>query len=150
MGSSSWLATALDHEMLEVARRVEIAPRVTPDSDLGTDTRWNKTGRAVAKELGGRYLLRYLLPHQVGSYPAGSDDRQCVTPTPYAPRETVSWLALPAPRKTRPYVMLLDPSEITRRVWGPRWIRLGKGIEYILPDGFPRDAVVLGWELEVT
>jgi hypothetical protein len=44
---------------------------------------------------------------------------------------------------------LLKPWEI-KDILGPRWIALGKGIEYLLPDGFPKEAVALGWELQLT
>ncbi len=130
--------------MLEVVRRVEIAAGVTPDDSLPP-----KSGRDVAIELGGRYLLRYMLPRQVGKYALGSPDRHFVTPTAYSPEDTVSWLYLPKPNEKRRYVMLLDPAKIPY-VQGPRWVHLGKGIEYILPHGFPREAVVGRWELEVT
>jgi hypothetical protein len=108
-----------------------------------------RTGAQVATELSGRYLLRYLLPHQVGQYAAGSGDQHWVTPTPYAPEETVSWLALPAPRDPRTYVMVLHPAQIPV-ICGPRWVRFGGGIEYYLPNGFPPAALAFSWELEVT
>jgi hypothetical protein len=136
------LATQLDHEML-VALGVAIAASVLPTTALA-----RKSGQQIAKELGGRYLLRYLLRHQVGRYTGGSSDQHWVTPTPYAPEETISWLALPAPRDPRAYVMLLKPEEITE-VWGPRWIRFGGGIEYYLPRGFPAAALAFQWEMEV-
>jgi hypothetical protein len=145
LGSSSWLATALDQELLEVVRGIPIAPRTTPINSPPLQ----KTGRQVSDELGGRYLLRYLLPHQIGSHTTGSDRPHWVTPTPYAPEETVSWLALPAPAQPRTFVMLLDPSKIPD-IWGPRWVKLGKGIEYYLPRGFPGSALVFAWELRVT
>lgn len=144
MGSVSWLATVLDQEMLEVARNVAIAPRPTPDAQLP-----RKTGSQVSAELGGRYLLRYLLPQQVGTYRRGSTQRHWATPTPYAPEETVSWLALPSPTQARLFVLLLDPAKIDD-IWGPRWVRFGKGIEYLLPRGFPDGALALPWELPVT
>lgn len=149
MGTSSWLATLLDQEMLEVVRKVSIRPRTTPDAMLP-----QLNGPQVATHLGGRYLLRYLLPHQVGdvdSYAAqGSNRRHFVTPTPYAPGETVPWLALPKPAESRLYVMLLDPEKIDREVLGPRWVRGGKGFEYLLPQGFPKEALVFQWALQVT
>ena len=146
MSSASWLATALDQEMLEVVRSpsVAIAPRATPDSALPS-----KTGSDVARELGGRYLLRYVLDDQVGEYLAGSTAPHWTTPTPYSATDTVSWLALPAPTLIRRYVMMLDPARIPQLL-GPRWIRFGKGIEYLLPSGFPANAVVFPWELEIT
>ena len=143
MGQCGRLATMLDQEMLEVVRRVRIASRVTPDDSLA-----NRLGRDVAIELGGRYLLRYMFPYQVGQYAQGSQDRHFVTPTAYSPEDAVSWLYLPKPTGKRPFVMLLDPAKIPY-VRGPRWVRLGNGIEYLLPRGFPGEAVVVGWELEV-
>ncbi len=107
-----------------------------------------RPGPDVAKELGDRYLLRYLLPHQVGAYTSGSTDPHWVTPTAYSPEETVSWLALPAPRFPRSYVLLLKPDGIPS-IWGPRWVRFGGGIEYYLPLGFPATALAFPWEVEV-
>jgi hypothetical protein len=141
--SSAMLATLLDQEMLEVVRAIPIASRTTPMAAL------QKTGAQVANELGGRYLLRYLLREQVGSYAAGSNDRHWVTPTPYAPGDTIPWLALPAPTRPRTHVMLLDPSKIAT-ICGPRWVRFGKGIEYHLPSGFPPTALALAWELQIS
>lgn len=126
-----------------VAHGVTIAASAVATSALA-----HKTGRQVAGELGDRYLCRYLLPHQVGQYVAGSGNPHWVTPTAYAPEETISWLALPTPRGPRPYVMLLKPGEIVD-IWGPRWVRLGGGIEYVLPNGFPAAALAFPWELEV-
>lgn len=130
--------------MLEVVRQVWIAPRTTAIND----SRLRKTGQAVRNELGGRYLLRYLLPHQVGVHIEGTQESQWVTPTPYAPEETVSWLALPAPTQPRTLVLLLKP-EMIDEIWGPRWVRLGQGIEYYLPQGFGRNALAFPWEIQV-
>jgi hypothetical protein len=144
MDTAAWLATVLDQELLESVRGASIAPRNTEDHRLPV-----RPGRDVAQELGGRYLLRYVLPDQVGQFTDGSGNPHHVTPTPYAPRDTVAYLALPRPAAPRLYVMLLDPGRIPV-IMGPRWIRLGKGIEYILPSGFPKEALVFGWEVEVT
>ena len=137
------LATALDWEMLEVSRGVHIASGATPDNELPL-----KQGREVSIELGGRYLLRYVLPDQVGLYTNGSNKRHFTTPTPYAPEEANHYLCLPSPKALRLFVILLNPYEISA-VQGPRWVRLGRGIEYLLPNGFPRSAIVRGWELSV-
>ena len=151
MGTSSWLATLLDQEMLEAVRqpRIPIWPRTTLDGGLP-----QLQGPQVAAQLGGRYLLRYLLPRQVSDVSIyardGSNAPHWVTPTPYAPDETVSWLALPVPTQSRLFVMLLDPEKITRTICGPRWVRMGKGIEYLLRDGFPKEALVFPWALQVT
>jgi len=142
MASASQLATSLDEEML-LAWGVSIAPSTTPDSKLPS-----KLGRRVAAEIGGRLLLRYLLASQVGIHTSGSKDRHFVTLTPYAPSETVRCLALPSPKLKREFVLLLKPEEIPR-ILGPRWIRYGIGIEYILPDGFPLSALAFPWEVEI-
>ena len=144
MDTAAWLATVLDQELLEVVRGVPISPRDRADQLLPI-----RAGSEVARELGGRYLLRYILPDQAGQFVDGSDTPHHVTPTPYAPRDTVSYLALPKPGAARLLVMLLDPERVPY-IQGPRWIRLGKGIEYILPNGFPKDALVWPWEVSVT
>jgi hypothetical protein len=85
----------------------------------------------------GRYLLRYLLPHQVGLFITGSRHRQYVTPTAYAPEETISWLALPAPKQPRTYGLLLDARKMAdTEILGPRWVRLGKRVEIFFPVVF--------------
>ena len=139
----TWLATVLDQEMLETIRKVSIADRSTPDAALPI-----KTGTDVATELGGRYLLRYVLKDQVGTFMDGSTRSHWVTPTPYTSRDATAFLALPAPNRLRRFVMVLNPAEIPR-ILGPRWVRLGQGIEYLLPNGFPTTALVSGWELEL-
>jgi hypothetical protein len=144
LGTCSRIATILDQEMLEIVHNILIAPRPTPDASLP-----RKSGKQVSAELGGRYLLRYLLPWQVGLYLRGSGGCHYVTPTPYTPEETISWLFLPKLPFPRPYAMLLDPSQISE-ILGPRWVRLGGGIEYILPNGFTEDALVKPWEIQVT
>jgi hypothetical protein len=130
-------------------RGVLIEPSTTPVNELP-----RKTGQQVADEIGRRYLLRYLLPHQVGSFISGSQNQHYVTPTPYAPEETIFFLALPAPTQPRPYVLVLDPEQIDH-ILGPQWIRGAPGIQYILPHGFPQKAIVVpgapgaAWEIQV-
>ena len=148
MNVCSWLATWLDWEML-VQRGVAIEPPTTPIALLH-----RKTGSQVADELGGRYLIRYLLVGQVGLFSRGTRRLQYVTPTPYAPSETVSYLALPNPTEPRPYALVLDPSQISF-IWGPQWIRGGQGVQYVLRNGFPQRAIVVpgtrgaSWEIQV-
>ena|SRR5579884_2114220 len=142
MSSASQLATNLDEEML-LSRGISIASSTTPDSMLPS-----KSGRAVAAELGGRLLLRYLQASQVGLYTKGSSRRHWVTPTPYAPDDTVRYLALPDPTQKREFVLWLMPEKI-EEILGPRWIRGGVGIEYVLPKGFPLNSLVFTWEVQV-
>lgn len=130
--------------------RTAIAP---VDADLSSLPRVAN----LPDQLGGRYLLRYLLRSQLGTLTSGTSDTQFVTPTPYAPEETISWLTLPPASGSREWVLLLDPNQLTN-VYGPRWVRLGGGVEYILASGFSAEAVVdaatvpkgsARWEIEV-
>jgi hypothetical protein len=52
-----------------------------------------RRGLDIAPELGGRYLLRYLIRKQYRHFTTGSISLQFVTPTPYSPIEVISWLA---------------------------------------------------------
>ena len=143
MACASLLAVTLDEEML-LNGGVSISPGTTPDHLLPS-----KTGVQVAAELGGRFLLRYLLATQIGVFHGGSNKLHYVTPTAISPSNTVAVLALPAVSSARDYVMLLDPAKIVT-ILGPRWVRAGQGIEYLLPAGFPQSAMVLPWEVQIT
>lgn len=133
------LATSLDQEMLEVARDVQIAPAFTSDEDLSDH--WRKTGVRVAEELGGRYLIRYSTTDKNDEYKDARAGRFYTTPTPYSSKDTIDWLCLPHAGFARTYFSLFDPSKI-HVILGPRWIRLGDGIEYVLSEGFEEDALV--------
>ncbi len=141
MSTSSAIATRLDEEMLAL-RGIRIYPAHTPLHSMPT-----RAGAAVSAELGGRYLLRYLMRRQYRQFATGSPNVNFVTPTPYSPTEAISWLALPTPTR-RDFVLFLDPSSIPE-VRGPRRILLGGGIEYILPKGFPVSALVVQWPVPV-
>ena len=157
MGTSSRLATILDSEML-INNGARIYPPGFPLASLRLLPSQPVPTSDLSTQLGKRYLLRYLLPHQVGTLTTGTTRRQHVTPTAYAPEETVSWLALPSPTQPRTYVLLLYPSQLTN-VYGPRWVLMGGGIEYILATGFTQSAIKrispdpssppAIWELEV-
>src|SRR5712691_8560481 len=97
--SCATLATILDQEMLEKAALVTISPRNILDCELRS-----QSGQEVARELGGRYLLKYVLAQQVGTFADGANKPQWTTPTPYSPDDTVDWLALPAPTQKRTFV----------------------------------------------
>jgi hypothetical protein len=140
MARAGLLATTLDEEMF-AARNIRIFSSATPDKDLES-----KPGTKVAEEIGGRLLVRYLLTPQI--FKAHCRDRVYVTPTPYAPKDTVSFLALPSASNKRRFFMLLRPEEIDE-ILGPRWIRCGLGIEYILPKGFPLNALVHPGEFQI-
>ena len=126
-------------------RGIKIAAASTPDTALDV-----RDATDLAKAL-PRLLLRYVRPHQVGSFTGGTFDPQYVTVTPYSPDEAVCWLALPNPLDPPRHVLLIDPGLMKdHRVAGPRWVRLGNGVEFILLDGFPKHASVApGWEVEI-
>src|SRR3954447_25306557 len=102
MGTCSLLATTLDLEML--VARVAISPLNTPDNVLTI-----RPGQAVANDLGGRFLVRYLRPNQLNWFNNGTDWNQWVTPTAYAPEEAGPWLALPVNQGNPTHALLLDP-----------------------------------------
>lgn len=133
--SSSWLATVLDQEQIEAT--TTITSHVTPLVDMP-----DRVGSDVAVELGGRLFLRYLTKSQLTTFLDGSTSRgHWVTPTAISPTDVVDWLALFAPSEPRHHALLLDPA-LVPVVRGPSWVRLGSGIEYYLPGGFPKEAVL--------
>lgn len=129
------LAVTLDLEMLwrngavlhDALARAEDMPDLTPAQ--------------LATQLGGRPLLRYLLAHQAEEARTGRAGVVYATPTPMDPLEVAPANATPAVDRTRPFVLLLDPL-LLAGVRGPRRVRQGFGIEYILTRGFSPDAVV--------
>ena len=137
----SALATRCDEEMLLSRPAIVYAPTVSIAAMPP------RSGASVSAELGGRFLLRYLMRSQYRQFAAGASHLQFATPTPYSPTEAISWLALPMPTR-RSYVLFLDPRRIAD-IRGPRRVRLGGGLEYVLPGGFPAAALVLPWPLPV-
>ena len=79
----------------------------------------------------------------------GSTELHFTTPTAYSSEDLVKCLSLPSPNCARDFVMLLDPAKI-KVILGPRWIRFGDGIEYVLPKGFPKDALAKPWAQELS
>lgn len=141
MATCSAIATRLDEEML-AHRPAHVFPPHTPMALMPA-----RSGPAIAAELGGRYLLRYLIRRQYWHFTAGTSNIQFVTPTPYSRTEAISWLALPTPAP-RDFVLFLNPNHLTD-VRGPRRVLLGGGLEYILAAGFPSAAIVVGWPVPV-
>lgn len=135
----------------------DVAPSHTSLADLCEN--YSKSRNDVSAEIGEGCLVRYLLPSQInsftteeaGEFKTETDQGQWVTPTPYAPREAIKWLSLPAPDKPRDYAFVLDPYDLDhdRRVCGPRRVQLGGGVEYYLPDGFNHRALVEPWAIRV-
>jgi hypothetical protein len=85
--AASWLATYLDYCMLTEAGAA-IAPQLGP----GVPRPLARSGAAVARELFGRPLLRYITRRQLGQFINGTSEETYVTLTAYAPEETVSYL----------------------------------------------------------
>jgi hypothetical protein len=113
-----------------------------------------RTGAEIADELAPRKLLRYLLPDQLGMFRSGSNVETFTTPTPYTPEEANAYLVLPRPVEPRPFALVLEPALIPR-IQGPLQVAGGRGIQYILPDGFPAEAIIvpgspgMRWEIVV-
>ena len=118
------------------AARDRVASRADPVEALD-----DRKGADVSVELGGRLFLRYLTDSQVTDFNDGSSRPHWVTPTPITSEDLVHWLALFAPTIRRVHALILDPAKVNT-VRGPAWIRLGLGIEYYLPDGFDKEAIV--------
>ena len=141
--SVAQLATVLDIEMLSSVGLAPL-PSYVPTSALP-----EYTGEQVAMRTGYRYLLRYVRPHQIGDFLEGSNREHFVCPTPYAVEDTVTFLTLPNPMLPPRHALLLDTAALGR-IRGPRMVRLGLGVELVLPAGFTRDAIVApGWEREL-
>jgi len=153
---SGRLATILDLDML-LGRGLRIYPPWATLDEMRRDI--GVAGLSgLAATLGGRWLLRYVARWQVGKLLNGTTDRTYVTSTAFSPTEAGRWLALPSPWARRRWALLLDAAEIERQrrpVFGPRITR-GGGIEFVLEQGFPEQAIVsmspdgtARWEIEV-
>lgn len=132
--SSSWLATTLDQEQIE--KNTAISSHVTDVMQMP-----DRPGKDVAREIGARLLVRYLTVAQLTEFSGGSSRPHWVTTTAIAPEDLVAWLNLFAPQVHRRHALLLDSSHI-EFVRGPTWIRAGHGIEYFLPNGFPKESIL--------
>ena len=141
MATCRAIATRLDEEML-AHRPAIVYPSHTPLAAMPA-----RSGPDIAAELGGRYLLRYLIRRQYRQFTTGSASLQFVTPTPYSPTEAISWLALPTAAR-REFVLFLNAKHLSD-VRGPRRVLLGGGLEYILASGYPATAIVVGWPVPV-
>lgn len=134
--SAPWIATMLDQEQIEGAGTA-IESRLVDVEGMPP-----RSGHDVASELGGRLLIRYLTNAQVGDFDGGDTSRgHWTTPTPVGRDDVAHWLSLFAPNVERDHVLLLDPAAVPT-ICGPAWIRFGEGIEYYLPGGFPKTAVL--------
>jgi hypothetical protein len=138
------LAITLDEEMLG-RHAVYVHPPWAPDSSLPLCA-------DLEAQVGDRFLLKYVRSSDRNHYSVMSgvtyfSGVHYVTPTPICQGELTSVLNLP-PMPAPRFALILDPSKLDAR--GPRRIRSGRGIEYVLANGFPRDAIVSpGWPVSV-
>ncbi|MEW1735862.1 hypothetical protein AB0346_07920 [Nocardia beijingensis] len=98
----------------------------------------------LAQDLGGRYLIKYIRQDSFNRLSAMSGithfpGRHHVTPTVLCAADLGKALHLP-PLPNPKYALLLNPAKV--QAVGPRRILQGIGIEYILPNGFPVDAII--------
>ena len=144
MSHSVTLAVSLDAEMLG-RHSVVIYPPWTHNSALPKCV-------DLAAEVGDRYLLKYVRTDDRTRYSKFSGISHFpgvhyLTPTAICRGELVAALnlpPLPAPR----FALILDPAKLD--AVGPRQVRGGKGVEYVLLNGFPVDAMVEpGWPVSV-
>ena len=68
------------------------------------------------------------------------DGKHWLTPTPLCPANVVHALALPTDLEVPSYALILDPNKIV--AYGPRRVRGGRAVEYLVKDGFALDAII--------
>ncbi len=136
----SQIMTNLDLEMIGPCK---VRACDTADGDLPL-----RDGAEVSAELHGRKLLHFVLDQNLGAYRHGTRREIFTTPTPYPADDVVAFLALPSAHLLRRHVLILDPMML-HDIRGPRQVRWGHGIEYILARGFGEDAIDSRWEMEL-
>jgi hypothetical protein len=129
------MATSLDCWMLK-EHDVEAAASTTLDADLPV-----KSGDQVFEEIGRRYLIRYVPKDGISLESMLAPSLRWVTPTPYSAEDALRCLALPFGERQRKYYWLINPRYL-RNVKGPRSVDGGCGIEYLIPEGVPEEALV--------
>ena len=116
--SATNLAITLDVEQIQRGSTVFASPLT--NVKLMAD----RSGSEISEEIGGCYLVRYLLQTQVSEFLSGSSKEHWVTPTPFKPSDLGSTSALFSPHKPRSYALILNPLEI-KVIRGPSRVRLG-------------------------
>jgi hypothetical protein len=137
MEAVSRLAAYLDVQML-LRRGVKIHDEIVADEDLPVCA-------DAAAELGGRFLIKYLRAHEESRYNtlagvAFFDGPHWFTPASLAGKDLR--VALNLPPADRPQRALLLQPELLPDVRGPRRIAGGIGVEYVVLNGFPAEAIV--------
>jgi hypothetical protein len=144
MSHAVTVAINLDKEMLG-RHGVSIAPGWVANRDLPKCT-------DLVAELGGRHLIKYIRSDDLNKFSKLSrvkyfSGEHYLTPTVVCRPELPEVLALP-PYKVPDYALFLDPAKLD--AVGPRHVRGGSGIEYVLLDGFSVDAIVEpGWAVKI-
>lgn len=139
------LAINLDDEMLTI-RGIKVHPFTTPDTALPHRP-------DLADELAGRFLIKYVREPDVQRYSIMSGVTHFpgvhfVTPTVLCAEVLQAALHLPPVRPFPKYALVLDPAKL--EAYGPRRIRGGQGVEYLLLNGFSVDAIVPpGWPRKI-
>ncbi len=139
------LSITLDEEMLG-RHGISVASPWTPDSLLPPCP-------DLARQVGDRFLLKYVRRDDRQRYSCFSgithySGVHYVTPTAICRQEVVAVLNLPAPLPAPAFALILDANLLEAQ--GPRRIRSGRGLEYVLPNGFPSKAIVApGWPVTV-
>ena len=151
MGTSSRIAHSLDTLAFD-RNRVRVRYHL-----IGAKRPNARPGQSVARQLRGRLLVRYITEAAASSTsgPALVTTEVYATPTAYSPEEAPIWLLTPGATLPRPYCVLLDPAAIDWII-GPLFVGPAAGIQYILPFGYPAEAVIVPgaptghWYLPVT
>lgn len=146
MPHSTRLALTLDEEMLG-KHGTPVASPWTADADL-------PLAKSLVTDLGDRFLIKYIRHNDRTRYSAPFSGIthypgvHYLSPTPLCRDELISALNLPAPLPPPRHALILDPAQLTAH--GPRKIRSGQGVEYVLLSGFPATAIVPpGWPVEL-
>jgi hypothetical protein len=127
--------TSRDIEFLQ-ACGISIAPSNHPIERLPEMSGWEFWNRTH------HHLFKYLTAGTLHLFNQGSKIPEWVAMSWYSSsKEAIDSLCLPNPEKPRKFVLVIDPRPITRIV-GPRHVVLAVGVEFFLPQGIPREAVV--------
>ncbi|WP_405933715.1 hypothetical protein [Streptomyces sp. NBC_00827] len=138
MGTCGFLATHIDLFML--------GARVFPEWE-----RLDAHAKADASCLNGRLLVHYLVPgaqHDFREGFAGGEGGLWATPTPYSSDDAARYLRFPCPQVARTHAILIDPTKVPE-LRGPRRVQRGDGLEFLLPQGVPANAILDQTEVEV-
>lgn len=144
MPTAADIAQILDEEMLG-EHGVTILGSPVPTTSLSKCTN-------LANEVGDRLLIKYIREGEHLRYNPSAPFRmlgpQYVTLTPFDRDEAASRLNMPSFLSGPMYLVLLEPSKV--EAWGPKRVRGGTGIEYVLVNGFDSSAIVPpGWPIRV-